>query len=215
MVVKDNIAYCSTRPGMQDTLAWSCNLRVLGSLEKGAFLTDSKPSRLFLFSPANIMGIRGRQIMKDCAQSDLHRRLRNGGVLLGELFSFISGLYFGGKLTYARAFERAPNDLPGAYVMTACGGLTPAEKRVTPEEVREIFAEDVDLAIARYRGPLTHDLRILSESAGLTTNIVLLGSVTTQKYVEPLLEILGQHLLFPAEFVGRGDMSRGGFCCVV
>jgi hypothetical protein len=73
---------------MQDTLAWSCNLRVLGSLEKGAFLTDSKPSGLFLFSPANIMGIRGRQIMKDCAQSDLHRCLRNDGVLLGELCSF-------------------------------------------------------------------------------------------------------------------------------
>jgi hypothetical protein len=28
--------------------------------------------------------------------------------------------------------------------------------------------------------------------------------------VGPLLEIFGERLVFPAEFVGRGDMSRGG-----
>jgi hypothetical protein len=40
--------------------------------------------------------------------------------------------------------------------------------------------------------------------------VVLLGSVATPKYVEPLLGIFGERLMFPAEFVGRGDMSRGG-----
>src|SRR5438477_13153763 len=40
--------------------------------------------------------------------------------------------------------------------------------------------------------------------------IVLLGSIATPKYVEPLLGIFGERLLFPSEFVGRGDMSRGG-----
>ena len=40
--------------------------------------------------------------------------------------------------------------------------------------------------------------------------VVLLGSIATSKYVEPLLEVFGDRLLFPAEFVGRGDMSRGG-----
>jgi hypothetical protein len=177
---------------------------------KGGLLTDSKPSRLFLLSPANIMGIRGRQIIKDCGQSDLHRRLRTGGVPLGELFSLISGLYFRGKLTYARAFARAPKDLPSAYVITACGGLIPPDRPVTLEHLREICAGDLDPADARYRGPLTRDLRVLSELAGADCQIVLLGSVATPKYVEPLLEILGQQLLFPAEFVGRGDMSRGG-----
>ena len=189
------------------------NLRTptrLDALEREALLTDSEPSRLFLLSPANIMGIRGRQIMKDCVQSDLHRRLRTDGVLLGELFTSISGLYFRGKLAYARAFARPPNDLPGAYVITACGGLIPPETRVTLEQVREICAGDVDPANARYRVPLTRDLRILSGLAGADCHIVLLGSVATPKYVEPLLEILGQRLLFPAEFVGRGDMSRGG-----
>ena len=40
--------------------------------------------------------------------------------------------------------------------------------------------------------------------------MVLLGSVASDKYVEPLTSVLGDRLLFPGEFVGRGDMSRGG-----
>jgi hypothetical protein len=39
---------------------------------------------------------------------------------------------------------------------------------------------------------------------------VLLGSIATGKYYEVLAECFGDRLLFPAEFVGRGDMSRGG-----
>ena len=40
--------------------------------------------------------------------------------------------------------------------------------------------------------------------------IVLLGSIATGKYVDPLLTVFGERLLFPESFVGRGDMSRGG-----
>ena len=36
------------------------------------------------------------------------------------------------------------------------------------------------------------------------------SSIATSKYVEPLTDIFGSRLLFPSEFVGRGDMSRGG-----
>ena len=39
---------------------------------------------------------------------------------------------------------------------------------------------------------------------------MLLGSVASGKYTGPLLEVFGERLLFPADFVGRGDMSRGG-----
>src|SRR2546426_247399 len=39
---------------------------------------------------------------------------------------------------------------------------------------------------------------------------VLLGSIATGKYADLLLDILGDRLLFPPSFVGRGDMSRGG-----
>jgi hypothetical protein len=166
MVVKENIAYYRTTPECRTRFAWSYNLRALDAFGKEALLTDSKPSRLFLMSPPDIMGIRGRQIMKDCAQSDLHMGFRNEGVLLGDLFTFISELSFRGKLAYARAFARSPNDLAGAYVITACGGLIPPEKRVTLELMREICAGDVDPANVRYCRPFTRDLHILSELAG-------------------------------------------------
>jgi hypothetical protein len=52
--------------------------------------------------------------MRENAGSEMARRLRQGGVPLGELFSFMSGLYFRGKLAYARAFADAPADLLGA-----------------------------------------------------------------------------------------------------
>ena len=39
--------------------------------------------------------------------------------------------------------------------------------------------------------------------------MVLLGSVATGKYVDVLLDVVGERLLFPTDFVGRGDMSRG------
>jgi hypothetical protein len=40
--------------------------------------------------------------------------------------------------------------------------------------------------------------------------VVLLGSVATPKYVEALEAVFGHRLRFPLDFVGRGDMSRGG-----
>jgi hypothetical protein len=50
----------------------------------------------------------------------------------------------------------------------------------------------------------------LYETISPDCQIVLLGSIATPKYLEPLLDIFGSRLLFPSEFVGRGDMSRGG-----
>jgi hypothetical protein len=40
--------------------------------------------------------------------------------------------------------------------------------------------------------------------------VVLLGSVASAKYVDVLEPIFGERLLFPREFVGHGDMARGG-----
>jgi hypothetical protein len=39
---------------------------------------------------------------------------------------------------------------------------------------------------------------------------VLLGSIASAKYVDVLEPVFRSRLLFPSEFVGRGDMSRGG-----
>ena len=167
-------------------------------------------SRIFLLSPANVSGIRAGFVMHENRNSEMAIRLREVGVSLGELFSFISGLYFRGKLAYAQAFGLAPPGLSGAFVITASAGLVAPDTVVTLERLREICAANVDPRDQRYRTPLDRDAKILREHAGEDCAIVLLGSVATSKYVDPLLETFGERLLFPAEFVGRGDMSRGG-----
>jgi hypothetical protein len=50
----------------------------------------------------------------------------------------------------------------------------------------------------------------LAQRIGAAGEVVLLGSIATGKYIDPLLTVLGEQLRFPADFVGRGDMSRGG-----
>jgi hypothetical protein len=54
------------------------------------------------------------------------------------------------------------------------------------------------------------DAKLLADAVGASDEVVLLGSIATAKYVEPLVEVLGERLLLPKDFVGRGDMSRGG-----
>ena len=152
----------------------------------------------------------GAPDLRDCARTELAKSLRSQGVPLGEVFSFISGLYFRGKLTYARAYADPPPDTCGVFVITASGGLVPADKIFTLDELRAVATGDVHEANSRYRLPLERDAQQLRERMGLHCDAVLLGSVATSKYVEPLLGIFGERLLFPAEFVGRGDMSRGG-----
>jgi hypothetical protein len=62
----------------------------------------------------------------------------------------------------------------------------------------------------RYREPLERTCRTLDEMAGPECDFVLLGSIATLKYLEPMVGVFGERLLFPEEFIGRGDMSRGG-----
>ena len=69
---------------------------------------------------------------------------------------------------------------------------------------------DIDETDRRYRAPLLRDARALAEAAGEGCEVVLLGSVATGKYVDVLCRVFGDRLLFPSDFVGRGDMSRGG-----
>lgn len=173
-------------------------------------VSPSPAQRIFLLSPANAAGPRATQIVSDAAHSPLAQRLRQTGATLGEVFSFISGLYFRGKLTYAQTFAAPPARVPGVFVITACGGLLPPETPVTIEQLRQISAASIDAAEPRYRLPLERDARLLLELIDSRCQIILLGSIATPKYVEPLLGVFAHRLLFPAEFVGRGDMSRGG-----
>jgi hypothetical protein len=166
-------------------------------------------TRTFLLSPAYAGGRRARLLLNERSPCDLARRLRVGdGVSLGEVFTFLSGLYFRGKLTYAHAFARP--DSSRVLVITPTRGLVPAAQAVTLPDLREFAEVDIEEGDPRYRRPLERDLRRLVRQLTPQCDVVLLGSVATGKYVSVLLEILQERIRFPAEFVGRGDMSRGG-----
>jgi hypothetical protein len=170
----------------------------------------STPKRIFLLSPANASGIRARLVLGDSARSELAKRLRGEGAALGEIFNFVSGLYFRGKLTYARAYANPPPGVAGIFIITASGGLVSPDRVFTLAQLPEIVMGKVDEKHSPYRLPLERDARKLHALMDRDCEAVLLGSIATQKYVEPLLGVFGERLMFPAEFVGRGDMSRGG-----
>jgi hypothetical protein len=165
------------------------------------------PFRIFLLSPAHCGGKRAEILLNPHASFPLAVQLRSGGVTLGEAFSFLSGLYFRGKLTYADRFARPPDGNIGVQVITTDRGLMPTEMEVSNDDLRCFAAIDISVDEPGYRRPLERDAGLL---AGMKdVEVVLLGSVATGKYVDILLEGLGDRLLFPADFVGRGDMSRG------
>jgi hypothetical protein len=172
--------------------------------------------RIFLLSPASCTGKRARQITSPTAQFTLAQELRGpAGAQLGEVFSFCSALYFRGKLAYARHFAQPPdpNDPPvggGVLVITPNAGLVPADTPITRDTFQAFATESIDVANAGYRQPLEDGARALVASVGADCEVVLLGSIASGKYVDVLAPIIGDRLLFPTAFVGRGDMSRGG-----
>jgi hypothetical protein len=172
--------------------------------------------RVFLLSPANCSGPRARIVLSERAQFDLAARLRSdAGVAIGEVFAFISGLYFKGKLAYALEFARppepgAPIAGSGALVITPTAGLRPVETRVDADALRGFAGVDIASRDPRYSRPLIASARALDEEIGPDCDVVLLGSIASQKYVDVLAEVFAERLRFPIDFVGRGDMSRGG-----
>jgi hypothetical protein len=148
-------------------------------------------------------------IMSAGAQFDLAQRLRRDGATIGEVFAFLSGLYFRGKLAYANAFARPVPASSGVLVITPTRGLIDAQTRIGLDDLREFSAVDIDEDDPRYRAPLERDACKLAATY-VSGEVILLGSIATGKYVGVLLEIFRDRLRFPAEFVGRGDMSRGG-----
>lgn len=170
----------------------------------------SVPGRVFLLSPADCSGPRALLLHRPGSEGDLARRLRGApGASLGEVFAFVSSLYFRGKLAYARAFARPPAGVDGALVITPSDGLQAPERPVTLADLRRFAGVPVDCGEARYREPLRRDLRALLPRLG-GAEVVLLGSIASRKYTEVLTDVLGAQVLFPSDFVGRGDMSRGG-----
>jgi hypothetical protein len=177
------------------------------------------PGRIFLLSPANCGGRRAKQALSPKASFALAEQLRSRrGAALGDLFAFVSGLYFRGKLTYALRFAAPPDtDLVeagsagcGVQIITPNAGLRTPDTFVTREAVLGFAGEDVHQDNAAYRVPLERSARALAREIGPDCDVVLLGSIASPKYVDVLLGVFGERLHFPIDFVGRGDMSRGG-----
>jgi len=167
---------------------------------------SKSPRRIFLLSPANASGERAALLLREQAEFDLARRIRSReGAPLGAVYSFVSGLYFRGKLTYAMRFS--PESI---FVIVPGAGLVAPHTPVRRRDLLRYARVPVSPAEPKYRRPFLRDVRRLARDAGPETTVVLLGSIATDKYCSVLLDVFGERLLFPSDFVGRGDMSRGG-----
>jgi hypothetical protein len=166
--------------------------------------------QVFLLSPANCSGKRAGYLLREDGRSDLAARLRSeAGATLGEVFTFMSGLYFRGKLAYASTFAHPPAGCPGVQIIVPGLGLRPPSDRIDLASLRAIARVPVDPAERRYTGPLRRDAAQLAGTLSPDDAAVLLGSLATPKYLEPLNDVLGPRLRVPREFIGLGDMSRG------
>ena len=167
-------------------------------------------NRIFLLSPASTHGRRAQLLFRDAAAFPVATAVRSSeGAPLGDVFAFLSGLYFRGKLAYANAFARPPKGVDGVLIITPSRGLLTPDTPVGLSDLHEFASVPVDLAEERYRDPLARETSLLARMIG-DCQVVLLGSVASDKYVSILTAAFGERLCFPGEFVGRGDMSRGG-----
>lgn len=170
-----------------------------------------KTSQIFILSPARLDGQRGKLLLNPEARFPLGAALETAhGAAIGEVFSFLSGLYFRGKLSYATTFANPPRGMPGILVITTSRGLRPPDDRIVRNDLAEFAQIDLATPDERFHVPLRRDIDALLRRIAADTHVVLLGSIATGKYVDPLLGAFGERLMFPADFVGRGDMSRGG-----
>lgn len=164
---------------------------------------------MFLLSPARSAGTRAAQLVH--SQHELGVLLRSAqGAPLGAVYTFLSSLYFRGKLTYARHFGLRTPSVPGALIITPGHGLCRPETPVSAAQLATIGRVEVEADNPLFVEPLVRDAQLLVAALPGDAQVVLLGSIATPKYVDPLLSVLGERLSFPSAFVGRGDMSRGG-----
>ena len=163
--------------------------------------------RIFLLSPALVGGVRAGYLFRPSASFALARRLHTEGAPLGEIFTFASGLYFRGKLTYARQFADPSTDV--IRIITANTGLVEPERVLNAAELRRYGNTDIHESDTRFTRPLRRDATQLAKVLSPAGQVILLGSIASAKYRTTLLTVFGARLVFPVAFIGRGDMSRG------
>jgi hypothetical protein len=179
-------------------------------------LAHTSRQRVFLISPANTGGTRAQRLLGGKWKSDLAKRLNESGVPLDEIFIAMSTLYFRGKLSYAQKFSNPPAGLPAILIITPSRGLLLPRTPITLSEMVQISSVRALHTNPSFRDPLERDARILSEQLGAGVEVILLGSIATLKYIEPLVAVFGPRLTFPGDFLGLGNMRRGGLllrCC--
>jgi len=174
-------------------------------------------SRLFFLSPARCTGRRAEILRSPSGGFGLAARLHSAqGAPVGEVFAFISQLYFRGKLAYARAFARPPAGEAelglgdGVLVITPSRGLLPWDAPIDAAAIDEFADVEVHHANPAYVRALETGAQAIAARLRQDDEVVLLGSIASDKYAAVLAGVFGDRLVFPREFVGRGDMSRGG-----
>jgi len=162
---------------------------------------------VFLLSPASLTGIRAKQLISPRANFEAAQLYRSPqGVPIAVAFTFMSALYFRGKIAYANTFAGGED----IHVIAPGFGFVPPNWAITPERMKILQRTEVDPRKRNYRQPLERDARALAAKTDADTQVILLGSVASGKYVDILLPIFRERLKFPAAFAGLGDMSRGG-----
>ena len=176
---------------------------------------ENRVPTVFLLSPASLSGVKAGQLTSPRAGFEAAVRYRSAeGVPIADAFSFMSSLYFRGKIAYARRFATPPPALAtgteddGILVIAPGVGLVPPGWRLTREWLA-ILRTPVDLKNPAYCEPLSAHARQLREAMPEPARVVLLGSVATGKYLDLLAPVFGDRLLFPRDFAGAGDMQRG------
>src|SRR5262249_19876857 len=130
--------------------------------------------RIFILSPARTDGKRAEILLRESARFELARRLRDDeAVPLGEAFTFLSGLYFRGKLAYAERFGAAPRGLHAHYVITSNSGLLPSSAPMTVASLRQFAEVPIDPADERYRLPLRRSAEVISSRLPAEYDVVL------------------------------------------
>src|SRR4051812_30680712 len=86
--------------------------------------------RIFLVSPARLDGKRAHLLFHPVTMFPMARALHSrGGAPIGDIFTFLSGLYFRGKLAYAAAFARPPRGLNSGVLLIEFEQLSARDKR--------------------------------------------------------------------------------------
>ena len=163
--------------------------------------------RLFVLSPAYVGGERAKLLLNPKAPFPLARQFQSEGLPISAAFSFASGLYFRGKIAYAARFARPGFDT--VRVITSNRGLLDPDTIIGPRDLEAFGTTEIDATDSRYYQPVKTDAIKLLKAIGPEAPVILLGSIATPKYRRVFLEVFGANLLFPVDFVGRGDMSRG------